>query len=485
MNNFNTSLIAESSEFYQTSPDIKECLERNELGDAELFAFLFRGKVLFDHAEGQWYFWRGKVWGADKTQEVFQLIAFNVASKYFDWAKEERVSGNDELSKKGFERARQLRGKRRVENVQAIASTLLGIALKGNEWDAPMMQLRVANGIIDLETGEFREGQPGDYVRSCCPVEWHGIDAPCPTWEKTFREIFNKDEDLINFVRRLFGYAITGSIKEQVLPILWGDGANGKSTLMDTIATVLGNEICHGTQTEALMDSRRDSGESAKPFLTALRGSRLVWASESREGQTLNVGLIKQLTGDQTITARGLYQNPMTFPNTAKIMLITNHSPQIKGGDDYALWRRILRIPFTQRFIENPQNPNEQKADKDLLVKLRNEYPGIVAWLVRGCLEWQAQGLNPPKVVIESVAEYRQDEDLIEKFIKECLIVSPGHKSASSALYKEYKQWCMDCGFDPIHGREFANQMAKRFGRADHTRNGQIYNGVGLKADQP
>jgi putative DNA primase/helicase len=217
MNNSNTKLIDESKQQAPVPPDLRDCLGRNEQGDAELFAFYFSDNVAYDHSERQWYIWNGKFWEADKTHKVFQLIATEIAAQFQEYPNE--VGMSDYASAKKFlERAKQLRGKRRVDNVLAIASTLSDIALTGNEWGISPMQLPVENGIIDLKTGQFREGQPHDYIRSYCPVEWVGLEAVCPIWEKTVSEIFGGDKDLIAFFQRLLGYAITGRQASNVFP---------------------------------------------------------------------------------------------------------------------------------------------------------------------------------------------------------------------------------------------------------------------------
>ncbi|MCZ2127426.1 MAG: phage/plasmid primase, P4 family [Anaerolineales bacterium] len=467
------------------SQDLKEYLDRNEQGDAELFALLHDNAV-YDHAEKSWYLWRGLHWEADKKREIYNMMN-RVAAEYLDRAGEERGRGNIESSKRSIERAKDLQALRRMTNVLTLATSLPKMALSGNEWDVPSMLLPVANGIINLASGEMREGKPADYVRSYSPVEWRGLDSPAPRWEAALRDIFNNNDDLIAFVQRLLGYAITGETKEQILPIFWGEGANGKSTIMDTLSAVLGGDICFNTQADSLMDVRANDGDGAKPFIVALRNKRLIWASESKEGQRLNAGLVKQLTGDGTITARALFGNPVTFRQTHKIIMLTNHCPRIPDSDDHAMWRRVIRVPFNVRFVDNPQNPNERKQNKDLLSDLRAEYSGILAWLVRGCLEWQKQGLNPPAVVIESTERYREDEDLTGQFCDERLIVREGCEVLAGELYRAYSQWCGEYGYNAMSARAFGQRMKSRFGETQQRwiggKNQRAYVGVGLSVN--
>jgi putative DNA primase/helicase len=464
-------------------PDLTEYLNRNEQGDAELFALLHDGKTVYDHAEKSWYLWRGLYWEADKTREVYNMMN-RVAAEYLDRAGEERGRGNTELSNQFIERAKQLQALRRITNVLTLATSLPTLKLSGNEWDTPSMLLPVANGIIDLASGTFRDSRPADYVRAYSPVEWRGLDTPAPIWEAVLQDIFNGDADLIAFIQRLFGYAITGETKEQILPIFWGEGANGKSTIMDTLSAVLGGEVCFNTQADSLMDVRQNDGDAARPFVVSLRNKRLIWASESKEGQRLNAGLVKQLTGDGYITARALFGNPITFKQTHKIIMLTNHCPRIPDSDDFAMWRRVIRIPFNVRFVDNPKMPNERKQDKDLLTKLRLEYAGILAWLVRGCLAWQTQGLNPPTAVIESTEKYREDEDLTGQFCDERLTISEGCKIPAGELYRTYSLWCEGYGYNPMSARAFGQRMTRRFGETVSCwidgKNQRAYVGVGL-----
>ncbi len=456
------------------------CLDRNEYGDAELFAALFAGKVLYDHAEKQWYLWRGFRWERDETGEVFGLIGNQVAAEYLDKAHEERANNQVERSKDFVSRAKALLSRRRTSNAIELATHLPRLALTGSEWDIDPMLLPIANGLIDLRTGAYRETTPSDYVRTFSPVEWRGLNTPAPLWEKTLLQIFGGDADLVNFARRLFGYAITGTTREQVLPILYGEGANGKSTILEVLLGVLGRDFCFTTQADSLMDTKQGDGDGARPFVYALRGKRLALASESKESQKLNAGLVKQLTGDSEITARTLHSKPVTFRQTHKIMLITNHCPRLPDGDDYAMWRRVIRIPFNVRFVENPTQAHERKIDKNLPASLENEYAGILAWLVRGCLEWQKVGLTPPTAVLESTEQYREDEDLTGQFVDERMIIGDGYEAMSGLIYNEYKKWCEEYGYKPMSSIALSKRLKRKFGEPVRSTKGYFYRGIGL-----
>lgn len=481
-----TDLLNSLLQQAQVAPDLVEYLDRQEVGDAELFASMFADQVIFDYSEKKWFLYDGNVWIPDQTGRVFTLVENNLAAEYLGAAEEYRRDGNAVVSDRFMKRAKQLLHLSRIRNVVEIASHRPGMALRGKEWDTPPMLLPVSNGIIDLTNGTFRKGSPADYVRWYVPTEWDRLNSPAPHWEGTLSEIFGGDQSTVDFMQRLFGYSISGDTTEQILPILWGEGANGKSTLMDVLSIVLGEALCYTTQADSLMDVREGDGNGARPFVHALRNKRLVWASESKDGRRLNSGLVKQLTGDRHITARTLYREPITFAPTYTIFLVTNHCPRLADADDPALWRRILRIPLRERYVDHPRLPHEHKRDRQLVAKLRGEGPGILAWLVRGCLAWQAQGLNPPMSVQESTDSYRQDEDVIGQFVSARLVVGEGLKVPAASVYAEYCAWCEETGDRAMPARSFGQLLTRRFGPAEPEWTGKkterMYRGIGLGA---
>lgn len=444
----------------KVSIDLKEYFERNEKGDSELFVHMFDGRVAYDHSSKEWYLWRGQYWELDRKREVFEYAMNGVAAEYLQAARDLRAQGGEEavvLSEKYIKRAKSLLAKKRVDNVLYIVTSDPAIALAGNEWDCSPDLLPVNNGVIDLMTGLRRDCLPNEYICIHSPVDWMGADYSCPVWEKTLKEIFGGDTELIAFIQRLFGYAISGHTTEHKLPIFLGEaGRNGKTTIFETLKEVLGTDLCISIPTDALMDTRR-SGEGPQPFLYGLRGKRLAYASESKEGQRINAALIKQLTGGDTLNVRTLHSKPVMFQPTHKIMLFTNQKPSIPA-DDQAAWERVLLIPLTMRFVENPIKPNE-RLKVDLRNLLRAEYPGILAWLVRGCQAWRQQGLNAPKIVQTATKEYREEEDIITLFIAETYDRSPGGERQAKLVYQDYIVWANTCGMNPINRTLFGKRL--------------------------
>lgn len=459
---------------------IIEAESHNEAGDADLFALMFAGQICYDHAARSWFTWHGHYWKEDKTNVVYSFVTRQLAAAYMRGAGDALEADKKDAAARLSKRANLLQAKKRADNVIAFAAAHEKIAVEGDEWDANPWLLGVENGVINLQTGEYRPGRPGDYIRAHAPTKWHGIDEPAPRWGKFISEIFNNDQQLAAFVQRVLGYGITGSTREHALPVFYGPlGRNGKSTLGETLGNVLGDDLATSTQADAIMDIKSNSGEGPKPFIFALRGKRLVWASESNEGRRLNSGLVKQLTGGDRLNVRTLHSKPVQFEPSHLLLLITNHRPHIPADDD-AIWDRVFLIPFTMRFVDKPGKPNERQADKALKEKLRTEAPGILAWLVRGCLEWQRMGLEPPDSVKAATEEYRTEEDTLAQFIAECCILAPNVKARGGELWTAYTAWAEDSAIRPMNKNLFGQRLKQRF-ELIPPKNVITYGGIGLK----
>ncbi|HOD29123.1 MAG TPA: phage/plasmid primase, P4 family [Syntrophales bacterium] len=476
--------------------EILEALRRNEDGDAALFVGLNRGRLLYDHAAGQWFTWAGHHWEPDTREESLAGVV-KVSDLYLAEMKRQawaRLKAERAGRTKEADRAKSLEGalSRRVRDLQTIrrkqavlhlaraGADTLGIS--GDEWDRDPWALPVLNGIIDLRTGEHRPGEPSDYFKSYAPTPWEGIDTKAPTWAAFLESTFAHDAELVAFVRRLFGYSASGQTTEAVLPILEGAGRNGKTVLLQAMAETLGPDLSGPIESEMLLESRfhRPSGGPSSDLLH-LRGRRLAWLSETNENRRLNAGRAKLFTGGDLITGRAPYAaRQVTFRPTHKLFLLTNHKPKA-DAQDFALWQRVLLIPFTQVFLTNPDpsNPNERKADLHLAEKLRNERPGILAWFVRGCLEWQRQGLNPPESVKGATAGYRDSEDIIKTFLAERCIEGPEMRVRAGEFYQAFRAWAEANGERPMTGTKFGRAMKDLF-NSEKNMSGKFYMGIGL-----
>jgi putative DNA primase/helicase len=297
-------------------------------------------------------------------------------------------------------------------------------------------------------------------------------DADCPVWRAFLARIFANCYSLIDYVRRAIGMSLTGVVHEHVLFFCYGRGANGKSTFLQTLLALLGDDYAIKANHDLLMAKK---GEQHPTELARLHGKRLVACVEAGEGRRFHESLVKELTGGDTVTARRMREDFWSFEATHKVWLAANHRPTIRGTDD-GIWRRVKLIPFTVRIPDDEQDP----ALKD---KLKAELPGILTWALTGVADWQVQGLIDPPEVREATAEYRAASDVIAMFLDECCVMGPTCKVRSKDLYAEYNSWCETNGEQHVNLKRFGEAMTeKEFER--RTSNGTWYIGLGLAAEE-
>ncbi len=449
-----------------------------------------------DHAAAEWNQFRGHHWRTDEVDEA--TAAFDkLISIYCEQAKKwgwRRVSavkaGNDKDGKKAaknentfLDKIAKLRYKQYRRNTLVLAAAGEGsLGITGREWDRNRFLVPFANGVLDLSARCFRDGRPDDFCKVVSPTPWEGFDAQAPRWDQFLGEIFGGDSTLIDYVRRLFGYSIAGLTVEHVLAILYGPGGrNGKTTLIEVLQCILG-PLAAPIQTELLLEQRtpRSSGGPSADIM-ALRGLRVAFCSESDEGRKLNSGRVKSLVGGDMLTGRNPYgHREVAFRPTHTIFLLTNYKPRIDPADN-ALWERIHLIPFEISFVDNPVEPHQRPKDKFVAEKLKAEAPGIAAWLARGFMEWQENGLRLPAKVLESTQAYRKDSDLMEQFLEDKCIVAEGAFCGGAAIFEAYKSWCEELGLKPKRNK-FYEKLNTKFQKVI-TNKGVFYQGVGLKAE--
>ncbi len=471
---------------------VLKCVKEGEAGDAQLIEALYQGQMVYDHSAGAWYafsehVWnryegppRRAVWGkvASVYLEVAAALQGDLEHEADDGKKITMLAQVDALT----ERARKLRNIGRINNVLTLAQELLGI--KGNEWDANPWLLGVANGVLDLRTGTLRDGRADDYIRIQAPTAWRGLDAPCPRWERFVSEVLSDESDRVVFLQRLLGYALNGTSSEHVLGICVGErGRNGKRVLFETLQHVLG-DYTKSVSTDVVIGQDRFRGAGrAQTHVRARQGRRVAFGAETGETPALSTAQVKNITGGDPITARWLHQNPITFMPTHTLFLQTNRKPQAPADDD-ALWERVKVIEFKVRFVDEPHAADERPRDPDLEAALRAEASGILAWLVRGGLDWLQGGLRTPSSVKLARDTYRKGES-IEPFIETCCTEWEGGSAEGSALYEAYKTWCELSNLHPKSAVWLGKQLVKRYEKGRVTTAGPnagrtVYHGVTL-----
>lgn len=346
----------------------------------------------------------------------------------------------------------------------SLARNAPGIVTKMAEWDKHPMLLNTPDHVIDLETGRAvaRTGLLFTQVARIAPRR-----MPTPAWEKFVSEVFGGDLEMVEFIQRMAGYALTGSIKEQKLFFLHGSGSNGKSVFLDVLRAI-GGTYSHNLPSEALMTSKH---ESHPTMLASLHGKRLAISSEIEESAHWAESRIKSLTGDETLTARFMRQDFFTFPVTHKHIIAGNFKPRLKG-DDFAMVRRLVLVPFAQRF-------EGARRDSNLPDKLRVEYPGILAWAIEGACKWAAGGLAIPAAVAEASRAYMAEQNDLEQWIAECCVRDPRGEAGSAKLYESFKEWKERNGEYAPAMRNFSQRLERMFDKKA-TRGGKVFVGLTL-----
>ncbi len=437
-----------------------------DLGNAERFATQHGEELRYCYPWGKWLAWDGRRWKADNTGEVKRRAKRTVRSIYGEAAGiEDDAKRRDVVTHARKSEA----GARIAEMIQLAASDL---PILPEDLDRDPFLLNCINGTLNLKTGELHPHQRENLLTKLTPVEYDSA-ATCPQWNDFLHEIMGGNLELIGFLQRAIGYVLTGDTREQVLFMLHGAGANGKSTLLDIVLALVGDYGLQ-TDTETLM-SRKKGGPTND--IARLRGARFVSTVETEEGRRLAEVLVKQLTGGDTVTARFLHQEFFEFKPECKLFLATNHKPTIRGTDN-AIWRRIRLVPFE---VTIPS----AKQDRRLSAKLRAELPGILAWAVRGCLEWQVNGLGTPAEVTRATESYRAEMDVIQAFIDDCCIEAQNAKAIAKDLYNAYKAWCEANGEHPTRKSDFSAKCKERGYFSDRgTGNRPQWHGVGLRQNE-
>jgi len=399
--------------------------------------------IRYNAAWKKWVVWNGKYWEMDEGGVLIHEKGLEMVRNIYD----ELLKTADYRERIEIEKAAIMSEsvRRRKAFVEA-ATWISALRIKTDELDANPWLLNVKNGTIDILNGEFKEHKQEDMITKIANVEYDP-NADCPMWKQFVREIMDYKADIIKFVQTAAGWSLSGDISEQTMFILYGTGANGKSTFLNTIMYLLG-DYAIATPTETFM---LKTGDNYSNDVARLRGTRFVTTTEVEQGRRLSEPLIKKITGNDQMTARFLYGEFFNFAPTFKIWMATNHKPVIKGTD-HGIWRRIKLIPFNTRITEDRQ-------DKFLEIKLREETSGILNWLLEGAANWKQERLKTPKAVLFATDEYRGEMDVIGNFIKEKCKQKNDLTISIKKLYKAYSDWCEENNEHPVSERFFTLRL--------------------------
>lgn len=433
-------------------------------------------RVAIEHGRGvrwseKWkcfLFWDGRRWLIDNCRYVESLVK---ASNSAIWEYVEAIDADEDLTASLIGYAKSLNSANGIGNVLSLIRSEPGISVDHELFDSNHWLLNVENGVIDLRTNELLPHDPALMITKLAPVTFNPA-AMCPTYRAFVRQIMVERDSLVDFLQRLAGYILTGSVREQVLPFFYGGGSNGKGVLTNQWLELLGTDYAMKAPPELLMVRNGDAHPTERADLF---GKRFVLVNETDENRRLAEGLVKDLTGGDRIRARRMKENFWEFAPTHKFVMAGNHKPVI-GGTDHGIWRRMRMVPFDRKF-------EGEEIDMDLPAKLAAERSGILNWFLEGCRLWQKNGLGLPQEVIDASEAYRSESDIIGQFIAERCQTATWIKERANVLYGEYTKWCEESGERrPLSGKRFGAALGER-GFKKRTSNGVWYEGIGISSE--
>lgn len=449
----------------------EELLTTTDMGNATRLIQQHGDYIRYCASLKKWFVWNGSHWAVDSLERVMHFAQQTVESLSGEAAAELDSARRTKLEK----HAEKSQNYRNLVEMVAVARSRPVIAIGADDFDKDMMLFNCQSGVLDLVTGELLPHDPKRMISKLAPVDYDP-NARCPKWLKFLDRIMEGDSALIEFLQKTVGYSLSGRIDEQAFFFFYGTGCNGKSVFLDTVRKLLGNYGCQAEFSTFLMKQT----ESVRNDVARLKGARFVAASEMNAGKKIDISLLKEATGGESLTARFLYAEHFEFTPEFKLFLAANHKPEINTQDE-GIWRRVRLVPFTVRIPESERDPK-------LALKLRDELPGILNWALEGCRKWQAEGLGCPEAVQAATKEYREDEDPLAEFLSQRCTINQSAKVPFSELYKAYTEWCAANNETPEAPKKFSVCLIEKKFKKDRYKKQRTFFGLELiqrEGDEP
>lgn len=443
-----------------------------DISNGRRFAERYRGKLLFVHATGKWYAWNGGRWAPCDNGESL-AAAKTIADECVSEAAAALKDDATESAKRNFTQAVGVhRNVRRAEAMLQMAASEQGMSIAHpGLFDSNPWLLGVRNGVLDLRNGELLDARPEMMVsrQAGAVFDWQSV---CPTWEKFLSDAMQGDEEVISFLTRVCGYALTGLVDEETLFFMLGNGANGKSVFANVLAAVLGDYAVTVRATLLARDPK-GNGSDAEREKARLPGARVALVNETGQGDMWDDQRLKEVVSREDISARQLYGESFAFPPTHKIFVRGNHQPGSMDVSD-GFWRRINLISFSHKVPAAERIPD---LDRRIVDK---ELPGVLRWMVAGCLEWRKYGLKVPRSISQAIAAYRSETDLLGEWLESCCTVSPSAVGDVGSLFASYERFLREANTRAPSRIAFGRQLVAR-GFEKHRSNGMSrYRGVAV-----
>lgn len=417
-----------------------------DIGNSKRLIAANRDVIGYCRSWRTWLAWDGKRWVADAEPHVYRL-----ADKMIQDICAEASNASDSGKRKELmKHAVTIQSKQRIESMVALAKMSLDIMIEPKNLDNKPWLLNVSNGTLDLRTGCLREFRKEDMLTKMISAEYDP-KAKCPRFKQFLNDVTDGDPELIQYLQKISGYSLTGKVSEHNLFFCYGTGRNGKSTFLNVLQGVL-EDYAYKTSADFLL--KKPAG-SHTTELTETKGRRLIVTIEIEQSREISASFLKELTGGDTQTGRRMNQNNSSWNPTAKVILAANHKPEVTDTT-LGFWSRINVIPFEVVF-------SGKKKIKDFHeVLLAEEKPGILNWMIEGCLMWQKEGLNPPEKVQMASSLYQEEIDILERFIKEKCEVSHALSVPRSVFYEHYALWCAHHESIPLRKKQFNVKMREK-----------------------
>jgi len=432
---------------------------------ANTFVSLKKNLLRYVFELDKWIRWDGAKWSFCSVGQEIEA-AKDVVGYLLDEAKSQRRAGESGATK----RVKEAENAHKVERVMAmlkLARSDPAMATNARDLDSQPMLLGCNNGVIDLAKGILLPSDPKYLITKIVNASYIS-DPTCPSWTKFLFDIFEHDEETIEAVQRLVGYTLIGEVREEVIAICFGVGANGKSVFSNVINNVLGEYA--KTAPPSILAARRSDDHRPRDDIAALRGARYVSVNETQAGDRLDEQVVKALAGREPIAARPLYGQYFSFRPSFKVWLRTNHKPIITG-DGHGIWRRLVLVPFSRTF-----KPEEQ--DHRLEQKLLQERDGIFAWMLEGVRMYLRDEILLSPRMKNELASYREDSDLLGEFLADSTVRNPQGTIEQRTLYTSYGTWCQDSGVRPLSKKSFTQRLKERGIQATHSGGTRRYVGI-------
>jgi P4 family phage/plasmid primase-like protien len=447
-----------------------EEIHLTDLGNAMRLRYKYGADIRYCFPYKSWLVWDLKIWSQDNKAVLESMARGVVLDLYEDAMNETEL----DLKKRKFAFALKSESNSGIKNMLSLSQSEPGIPILPDEFDKDKMLFNVQNGTIDLTTGILKPHTKTDMMTKISPVIYEK-NTGCPIWTAFLDKIFAGNTEIIEYLQRKSGYILSGDTREEEFDEMYGGGGNGKSKFTGAIIYIMGDyhKKINIETIQAIQGTKKD-GSAASSDVANLKGARLVTVSEPEKGTVLNEQRVKDWTGRDPITARHLYERPFTFYPEFKLWIYTNHKLRIKGTDN-GIWRRVKLVPFEVTI------PDEE-ADKNLDLKLREEAPGILNWMIEGCLKWQKDGLKVPESIIEATQEYREEQDSLSDFFSECCEIDKTYKVPFKWLFLTYRAYCKVMGIISQSHITFVSSLEDRkFKKVTRSNKGNIWGGLRLK----